>query len=178
MTHRYRIQEVINGPEPDPEYHECGRCGIRLKPTSLLTECEDCKGLNAYKASPSQQRFGSANFLPVDPAYEVSLHFPTINAARDDPTVATLSTMRIPHFSYYASRDRLEFDYAKGLIDAEGERIHYPIVLISSRGEYIKHWTGFNLSELNRIPAARRAATGEQEAIQASVPTTREEQAA
>ena len=56
-VHRYLIQETLNGPEPDPEYHDCWRCGIGLKPNSLLKGCEDCNGLNQHKANPSQRSF-------------------------------------------------------------------------------------------------------------------------
>ena len=167
MTHRYRLQEVINGPEPDPEYRECGRCGIRLKATSLLTECEDCKGVNALKAEPSQQRYMQSNFLPVDPAYEVSLHYPSI--PKQDPTAATLCSMGIPYFSYYGTRDPLEVDWARNLEPFDVEP-RWPIVLISEHGRYLKHWTGYDLTKLNRIPAERRVATGQHEAPEASVP--------
>lgn len=173
MTHRYRLQEVINGPEPDPEYRDCPRCGVRMNETSLLDICTDCKGLNAFKANNKrQQQAGTGNFLPVDPAYEVALHYPAV--AREDPTALTLDTLRIPYFSYYGTRDKLEFDYARNLEPFDKEP-RYPIVLIIEHGRYLKHWTGFDMAKLNRIPAERKAATGQpQEAAEPRVPRRQE----
>jgi len=171
--HRYIVPENLNGPEPEPEYRDCSRCGVRLNRTSLLTECEDCKGLNAYKASNTQQRYAQGNFLPIDPAYEVSLHFPHVNASRDDRTVATLSAMKIPYFSYYGTTDKLECEYAEAL-PYVGWAEEYPIVLISAHGQYVDHWRGFALHKLNAIPAARAAAIAH---ITPSVPDSQEQAA-
>jgi hypothetical protein len=158
LTHHYIIPDTLNGPEPDPEYHECKRCGVRLARTSLLEECEDCKGLNARKASNSEQRYISGNFLPIDPAYEVSLHFPNVSVSWDDRTVATLASLRIPYFSYYGTKDPIEFEYAEKL-PYVGWAEEYPIVLITKHGEPIDWWRGFALHKLNAIPSARAAAT-------------------
>jgi len=155
-VHRYLIQETLNGPEPDPEYHDCWRCGIGLKPNSLLKGCEDCNGLNQHKANPSQRRFMRGNFLPLDAAYEVSLHYPV--RPDNDPTAATLCSMSIPYLSYYGTKDPVAVDWARALEPTDFEP-DWPIVLITAYGQYVDHWTGYNLQALNRIPAARAAAT-------------------
>jgi len=179
MSHRYLIPENLNGPEPDPEYRECARCGIRLAETSLLVECTDCKGVNAFKPeSKRQQQIGGGNFLPVDAAYEVAVHFPHKSAASNDPTTGTLCTMRIPYFAFYQNVDPLEFAYAESTAQSRGLTPEYPIVLIISRGQIIDAWTGYNIAKLNGIPAARKAAVPQPMTTHAATHLTDQENAA
>lgn len=147
----------IMGPLPVPEFRDCVRCGIGLPFIHAAKKCVDCKGLNRFAANPRQIRNEGRSFLPVDPAYEIALHYP--KQPYKCPTQATLDALGIPYQTYTATQDPIAFTWAEELFSTE-YRAHteYPIVVIVSYGEYLEHWTGFNLFELNRIPA-RRAAT-------------------
>jgi hypothetical protein len=160
-------------PEPEvgaPESRYCKRCDVGL-PTHRDRElCNDCEGLNQFHPGGSH----GGGFPPVDPAYEIFLHF----AARpnEDRTIATLDALKMPYRTYTAKNDPLEFEYAEALpyVGRDGE---YPIVLITSHGKPIEWWRGFDLAALNATPAARKAATAPPTEAQPCVPDS-EEQAA
>ena len=142
--------------DAEPEFKDCTRCGIQMSGRREFAECSDCLLVNRYQPLPRQ--LGNGGFLPIDPAYEVSLHYP--KQAKECPTMATLDALHIPYFNYTATSDRRAFDYAKALITSkESEPVDYPIVVITSHGQVIDFWTGFNLAKLNAILAARKAAT-------------------
>lgn len=140
--------------DPEPEFKDCARCGIPLTQGSDMAQCLDCKGVNAYAPLPRQ--LGHGGFLPIDPAYEVSLHYP--KQAKECPTMATLDALHIPYFNYMATSDPLAVEWAKNLPYIGGHKGDWPIVVISSHGEYVEHWSGFQMTKLNRIPAQRKRA--------------------
>jgi hypothetical protein len=85
--------------------------------------------------------------------------------------MATLDALHIPYFNYTATSDRRAFDYAKALITSkESEPVDYPIVVITSHGQVIDFWTGFDLAKLNSIPASRKAVTNPREPLLVRVP--------
>lgn len=143
--------ERILGPDPIPEFRYCSRCDIELKQGRVENECVDCDGLDRYKGS-GKHGFG---FPPVDPAYEVYLHYP--QRPLECPTVRTLDALKIPYHIYTAKTDAIEVDWAKQL-PYLGNKEDWPIVLISAHGEVRNWWAGFDLLRLNMIPAARAAA--------------------
>jgi hypothetical protein len=98
----------------------------------------------------------------------VALHSPT--TLREDPTAKTLDAVRIPYFTYVASRGgEMEFSYALSLFASDYSPT-YPIVLITSHGKVVDFWDGFDLARLNQIPAAREAAINKARGIESSVP--------
>jgi hypothetical protein len=157
----------------EPEFRNCTRCDVQL--TQHRAEaggklCVDCEGLNAFKAPRNGVAGG---FPPIDPAYEVFVHFPT--KPRHDQTLLTLEALKIPYIHLWETQHTTEVQWARGLFNQELAP-DWPIVLITSHGQVVDFWEGFDLNRLNSIPAARAAAINPTEA-HTSVPTTQEEAA-
>jgi len=160
-------------PEPEvgaPESRYCKRCDVDLPKHRDRELCNDCEGLDQFHPGGSH----GGGFLPVDPAYEVFLHF--ARRPNEDRTIATLDALKMPYRTYTAKNDPLEVEYARGLpyVGGDGE---YPIVLITSHGKPIEWWRGFDLAALNAIPAARAAATAPPTEAHPGVPTHQEDAA-
>lgn len=157
----------------ESEYRDCARCGVRLKQHRVEDGhkiCVDCEGLNSFRAPRNGVTGG---FPDIDPAFEVFVHFPT--KPREDQTLLTLEALKIPYVHLWASQHRIEVDWAASLFNPGLSR-HWPIVIITSHGEVIDFWEGYDLNRLNALPAKRAAAITPTEA-HTSVPTTQEEAA-
>lgn len=160
-------------PEPEvgaPESRYCKRCDVGL-PTHRDRElCNDCEGLDQFHPGGSH----GGGFAPVDPAYEIFLHFD--RRPNEDRTIATLDALKMPYRTYTAKNDPLEVGYAKALV-AGDMPAKYPIVLITSHGKTVRYWMGLDLHALNTIPAARAAATAPPTEAHPGVPAQQEEAA-
>ena len=145
------LERILSDEPPVPEFRYCKRCGNSLPERREGEQCSDCEG--ALKFHP---RGTQGQRLPqYHPAYEVSLHYS--QQPKQDLTIATLEAMNIPYIIYLAKRDPIEVEWAKNLTNPE---LHpdWPIVVISAHGKLIDWWTGFDLFQLNAIPAARATA--------------------
>jgi hypothetical protein len=139
------------GDEPEPEFKYCTRCDNSMNPRRPDGWCQDCEGVRDCLPRGTDNK----RLQPYHPAYEVYLHYP--QKPKDDPTIKTLEALRIPHVAYTARKDRIETEYVKGLLP--DDKAHgWPIVLITSYGQPVDLWTGYNLNKLNSIPFARAAA--------------------
>jgi hypothetical protein len=133
------------------EFRYCSRCDVGL-PTHRDRElCEDCEGLDRFHPGGSH----GGGFAPIDPAYEISLHFE--RRPKEDRTIATLDALKMPYRTYTAKNDPLEVEYAASLpyVGRDGE---WPIVLVTAHGKPIEWWRGFDLAALNATATARAAA--------------------
>lgn len=165
--HGHLTLDQICGPLPVPEFRDCNRCGIRLGVRRVEPSCTDCMGSDTYHGQPRQN--GNGGFPPIDPAYEVSVHYP--KRPYQCPTLKTLDALNIPYFVYTDKNDAIEVDWARNLFStAYQPHIEWPIVLISAHGQYVEHWTGYNPQALSDIPAAREAAINSTQPAMSRVP--------
>lgn len=149
--HAHLSLERICGPDPLPEFRYCVRCDNDMPRERVESKCADCVGVQNYLPRGRD----SHRYPAIDPAYEISLHFPT--QPENDPTIATLDALDIPRMKYTSRNDPIEVAYAVSLFNPETPP-KWPIVLITSHGQVIDFWAGFDLAKLNRIPAALNAA--------------------
>lgn len=161
------------GPWDQPELEEgarrflyCPRCDVGLPASREPGLCADCEGLDKFHPGGSH----GGGFAPVDPAYEISLHFK--QRPKNDRTIATLDALKTPYRTYTLKNDPREFEYAESLAAGDG----YPIVLITAHGAPVKWWRGYDFAALNGAQAAHKAAATPTEA-HPGVPIQQEEAA-
>jgi len=144
------------------EYRSCVRCGMTVRADRLNRECDDCKGLDRFvpinfRVNNQITQYAHTDFAAIDAGYEIGLHY--YHRTEKCPTRGALNLLGLPYVVYRADPDPFEVAYAMGLHEG-GSPIEYPIVLVTSHGEYLEHWEGFRLDKLSVITARRNAALG------------------
>lgn len=172
--HKNLSLDRIFGPDPVPEFRYCTRCGVQqVNAKRVSPECLDCERLPRYSPRGTQGKY----LPPYNPDFDISVHYDKV--PNGCPTLATLEALDLTYVLYVSSRgDSFEVDWAEGLTNPESEP-DWPIVVLSTHGKVLDWWAGFDLAQLNTIPAQRDAITHthDTEAAQHGVPTEQEQAA-